>query len=132
MNLATDEKRAWLRDSHHELDCWRCARYCGHQCKADGTIRIVCGADDPRDVARMVLTPEQANACTGCFRWELKAAAREALARLRYIGMEALPPMARDVVEFLDEAVRRDGSGDGRCCPTRAQQTTLAGAQHEE
>lgn len=104
MNIkrATDESRAWLRKVHPDVPCSLCA-YCGTI--AEG----YCWCYDNTMSAKMAI-PYSHGAQLSCgFKWELKAAAREAYNRMTYMGgIDKLPPMVRDAYAILEEGIEHE------------------------
>ena len=99
MIRATDEARAWLHKEHPDVPCSRCA-YCG-------TIGLdSCICYDNTMSASMVI-PYSHGAMNSCgFKWDLKAAAKEAYDRITYAGcIDALPPMVQDAYAILQEGI---------------------------
>lgn len=95
----TDKAREWLRKEHPEVPCSRCA-YCG----TIGTDSCICYDST---MSAMMNIPYSHGAMGSCgFKWELKAAAREAYDRITYMGdVESLPPLVRDAYAILTEGL---------------------------
>ena len=102
MIRATEKARAWLRKTHPDVPCSRCA-YCG-------TIGVdSCLCYDSTISATMCI-PYSHGAQNSCgFKWELKAAANEALTRIEYFGgVEKLPHMVQDAYAILKDGVEHE------------------------
>lgn len=98
----TDRAREWLRKTHPDVPCSKCA-YCG-------TIGLdSCLCYDSTMSASMNI-PYSHGAQNSCgFKWELKSAAQEAYNRMTYMGeIEKLPPMVQDAYAILQEGLEHE------------------------
>ena len=101
--IRADEKaRAWLRETHPDVPCSRCA-YCGTICED------MCQCYDSTMSAKMWISYSHGAQNSCGFKWELKAAANEALTRIEYMGgIEKLPHMVQDAYAILKEGVEHE------------------------
>lgn len=90
----------WLKEHHPDVPCWRCARLA-----CAGESDCLCYTKDFSGWEH-----KQFKDCEGCkdFTWSLECAANEAHSRMHYFGVDALPPMLKDVFAILDEALSNE------------------------
>ena len=98
---ANNKARGWLRKTHPEVRCSRCA-YCG----VIGERSCMCY--DSTMTAHMNI-PYNIGPQSCGFKWEIMSAAQEAYDRMTYMGgIEDLPPMVQDAYAILQEGLEHE------------------------